>query len=152
MAYVAAPAVGMAACGNTGFWTFETTNETRLLEARLPLVKVTVKTAPRNTAVAAGVPLMPEKAETGMILPETGAVNPVSVTTNRLKLPILEGKKEIEMWQEAPAIGLSVATWTYCKDSMMDATDARLVQSSCMAFAKVAAPTVEVLACGEGGF
>ena len=103
---------------------------------------------------------MPEKAETGVMLPGPGALNPVSATTNRLKPATLAGMKEIEMWQEAAeivTIGLCVATWTYGKDCMYDGGNAcpppRLVQSSNMAFdAKDAAPTVEALARGGGGF
>jgi len=90
---VAAPALETVVC-DAGFCMFETTKETAVLDVRVPREKVTIRTGPRNSAVAAGVSLIPVYSETCMVWPSEGEVNPVSVIAKRLKLPMLEGVKK----------------------------------------------------------
>ena len=149
---MAAPALETAVCDNAGFCMFETTKETAVLDVRVPREKVTIRTGPRNSAVAAGVSLIPVYSETCMVWPSEGEVNPLSVIAKRLKLPMLEGVKKKGMSQEAPAIVLPITTRTFCKVSTIAGTIARAVQSSNVESEKVAAPTALLPACAEDGF
>ena len=80
--------------GKDGFMTFETVNETGVLEVMVPLVNVTVKTPLARLAVAAGLPPKPENEETTMSRPGT-LVKLFRVTTKRLKPLIFVGVKDI---------------------------------------------------------
>jgi len=116
-----------------------------------PAVKVTVNTPPLKAAVAAGVPVMPVKSATAMVVDE---VKPVSVTTTMLKLVTVVG---VNVMVTFPLLlptadaGLPVvakATLTDLSDAVKAGTEAVVVESSTVVPANVARPVVDAAAKG----
>jgi len=144
-AKVAAAIVVDAAWGALGLIMFERVNDASVPAVSPPAVNVTVRTLDIKVAPAAGVPVMPVKPETAIVVVD---VNPVRVTTTLLKLATLLGVKDIVMVEVACVIEFERVTITF---RSIATNDPDAVVSRTLPPAKVAAAIVVDAARGTLG-